>query len=112
MTGRARPERVVEGEQPWLRCLVGDGAGPALEALAGVGVDGERGTTAFTVARLDGISQAAPQVAFDAQSIDDDLEGRARFERRANDIVEPNGLSVDQQTRVAAPPQALECLGD
>ena len=82
---RAGAERVVEREQPRLRHLVLDVAGPALEPLAeavddrlavGRSCDRERRAAAFRVGGLDRVGQPRAEIAVDLQAIDDHLQRR------------------------------------
>ncbi len=118
---RAGTKRVVEREQARLRRLVGDAAGAAFEALrevkalAGVGVHRERGAAAFAVRRLDGVRQAAAEIAFDAEAVDDHFEASARFQRGGINLLEHHGADnrtfSDQQPAEPAAPQRLERFG-
>ena len=111
---RAGAERVVEREEARLRRLVRDAARAALEALGELDPDGirdsgsgirehhrERRAAAFAIRRLDRIREAGPQIAFDAQPIDDHVERGLVLERGAIDVVERHRAAVDQHAAVA-----------
>ncbi len=95
---RARPKRVVEREQPRLRHLVRDAAGPALEALGEHVTDGrlrdrgtarrfgewlerEGGAAAFLIRDLQRVGQARQHVGAHLDAVDDDVERGASLER-------------------------------
>ena len=132
VAGGARPERIVEREEPWLRRFVHDPAGTAFEALrefqaswfrarlAGFAVHGlalgehdrERGPAAFAVRGLDGIREPAPQVALDAQTVDHDFERGTVAQRRGVNLLERHGPAIEQHAAISAAAQRVERLGD
>ncbi len=124
VAGRARAERVVEGEQPRLRILVRDAAWPALEALGELVDSGQwsdrssaliggrwtadcrlltdfnrpGGAAALEIRRLDRIGEALPQIlAAQLHAVDDHLEHLPVGKRGGLHIVERDRPAIDEQ---------------
>ena len=118
VAGRAGAERVVEREEAGLRVLVGDVAGPALEALGELvphrraavrgQLDGPRRAAAFLIRGLDGVGGARAHLAFDAQPVHHHADRRPALQHIGRQIVERDRLTVHQQAAEALATQLLD----